>query len=44
MAAGAVYGLLAVRTGDIWAAALAHGLTNLALGAYVLLCGRYGFW
>ncbi|MBM4164245.1 MAG: CAAX prenyl protease-related protein [Lentisphaerae bacterium] len=44
MAAGAVYGLLAVRTGDLWAAALAHGLTNLALGAYVLLCGRYGFW
>ncbi len=43
-AAGVVYGLLAVRTGDIWAAALAHGITNFVLGAYVLLCGRYGFW
>lgn len=44
LAAGAVYGVLAVRTGDIWAAAVAHGLTNAALGSYVLLCGRYGFW
>ena len=44
IAAGAIYGLLAVRTGDIWAAALAHGLTNLALGSYVLLFSRYGFW
>ena len=44
MAAGALYGLLAVRTGDLWAAVVAHGLTNATLGAYVLLCGRYGFW
>lgn len=44
MAAGALYGLLAVRTGDLWAVAMAHGLTNAALGGYVLLCGRYGFW
>ncbi len=44
LAAGAVYGALAVRTGDLWAAAVAHGLTNAALGAYVLLGGRYGFW
>lgn len=44
LAAGLVYGLLAVRTGDIWCAALAHGFTNLALGIYVLASGQYGFW
>lgn len=44
MLAGAVYGWLAVRTGDVWAAAVAHGLTNLLLGAYVIASGQYGFW
>ena len=44
MFAGAVYGWLALRTGDIWAAALAHGLTNLLLAGYVILSGQYGFW
>jgi hypothetical protein len=42
--AGVVYGWLAVRTGDIWAAALAHGVTNLALGVYVIVSRQYGFW
>lgn len=42
--AGAAYGWLAARTGDIWAAALAHGLTNLLLGIYVILSRQYGFW
>jgi len=42
--AGLAYGWLAVRTGDIWAAALAHGLTNLLLAGYVLASGQYGFW
>ena len=42
--AGVVYGWLAVRTGDIWAAALAHGLTNLLLAVYVIASGQYGFW
>jgi len=42
--AGVAYGWLAVRTGDLWAAALAHGVTNLLLGVYVILSRQYGFW
>lgn len=42
--AGVAYGWLAVRTGDLWAAAVAHGVTNLLLGAYVILSRQYGFW
>lgn len=42
--AGAVYGWLAVRTGDVWAAAVAHGVTNLLLGVYVIVSRQYGFW
>lgn len=44
MLAGLAYGWLTVRTGDVWAAAVAHGLTNLLLGAYVVASGQYGFW
>ena len=44
MLAGVVYGWLAVRTGDVWAAAVAHGVTNLLLGVYVVLSRQYGFW
>ncbi len=42
--AGAAYGWLAVRTGDLWAAALAHGVTNFLLGVYVIASRQYGFW
>lgn len=42
--AGVVYGGLAVRAGDIWAAAWAHGLTNFLLGVYVVASRQYGFW
>lgn len=44
MLAGLAYGWLTVRTGDVWAAAVSHGLTNLLLGLYVVLSGQYGFW
>ncbi len=44
MVAGVVYGWLTVRTGDIWAAAIAHGVTNFLLGVYVILSRQYGFW
>jgi len=44
MVAGAVYGWLAVRTGSVWAPALAHGVTNLLLGIYVIASKQYGFW
>lgn len=42
--AGVAYLWLMIRTRDIWAAVLAHVLTNLLLGLYVLLYGRYEFW
>ena len=44
MAAGAAYGLFVIWRGDIWAAALAHGVTNFLLGLYVIITQQYGFW
>jgi membrane protease YdiL (CAAX protease family) len=44
MVAGAAYGLLVILRGDIWAAALAHGVTNFLLGLYVIATQQYGFW
>ena len=42
--AGAAYALLMIRTRDIWAACLAHVVTNLLLGIYVLATASYVFW
>ncbi|NTV38018.1 MAG: CAAX prenyl protease-related protein, partial [Anaerolineales bacterium] len=42
--AGLAYGLLMIRTRDIWAAVTAHGVTNFLLGLYVLAMGAYRFW
>lgn len=42
--AGVAYGLLYIRTGDLWAAIVAHGVTNYLLGLYVLATGAYVFW
>jgi CAAX prenyl protease-like protein len=42
--AGMAYGWLMWRTRNIWAAALAHGITNYLLGWYVLVTGHYQFW
>ena len=44
MVAGAAYGILVIRTGNLWSGILAHGLTNLLLGGYVLMTGSYQFW
>lgn len=44
MLAGVIYGLLIIRTQDIWAAVAAHVLTNLLLGMYVIRYDAYGFW
>lgn len=44
MAAGAVYGWLAVRRGRLAPPIIAHVTTNLALGMYVILSDQYGFW
>lgn len=42
--AGVAYGLLAVKTGRLRHAIMAHVVTNLLLGLYVLARGRFGFW
>ena len=44
MLAGLAYNLLLYRTKSISACILAHGLTNLALGVYVLQTGKWYFW
>lgn len=41
--AGVVYGFLAIRKG-IASAILAHVVTNLALGLYVMVFGHWEFW
>lgn len=42
--AGLAYGWLYVRTRDLWSAVVAHVLTNLLLGVYVLKFGQYLYW
>jgi membrane protease YdiL (CAAX protease family) len=42
--AGLAYGLLMIRTRNIWAAVVAHVVTNFLLGLYVLADGAYQFW
>lgn len=44
IAAGVAYGFLYIRTGDLWAAVVAHVTTNYLLGLYVLATGAYVFW
>lgn len=44
MLAGTVYGMLYVRTGDIWSAVTAHVATNLLLAVYVVRAGAYALW
>ncbi len=41
---GALYSLLAIRTGSLGACVLAHAVTNAGLGAYVLATRQWGFW
>ena len=41
--AGAFYGYLAIRQG-LGAAIVAHVVTNLLLGLYVIFTGQWGFW
>ena len=41
---GIAYGLLYIKTRDIWAAIIAHGTTNFLLGLYVIKFGAYQFW
>lgn len=42
--AGMAYGWMLLRTRDIWAVGLAHALTNLLLGLYVVWAEKWQFW
>lgn len=42
--AGVAYNLLLYRTRSLYACIIAHGVTNLALGIYVLTTGAWSFW
>lgn len=44
MAAGAVYSILCYQTRSLAQCVLAHAVTNLTLGCYVLYTGRWYFW
>jgi CAAX prenyl protease-like protein len=42
--AGLAYGWLYIRTRNLWAPIVAHGVTNGLLGAYVVATGQWSFW
>lgn len=42
--AGLAYGGLYMRSGTLWSPILAHGVTNLLLGVWVLATGAWHFW
>jgi CAAX prenyl protease-like protein len=42
--AGLAYGLLYRNTGRLWSPVLAHALTNLLLGLWVVRTGNWQFW
>lgn len=42
--AGLGYGWLYMRSGNLWSPILAHGVTNLLLGVWVLQSGNWQFW
>lgn len=41
---GICYGLLYVKTRDVWASIIAHGTTNFILALYVIKFNAYQFW
>jgi len=41
---GAIYNLLAVKTRSLACCVLAHAVTNLGLGLYIMQTGQLGFW
>lgn len=42
--AGALYNLVAYRTRSLAACVIAHAVTNLLLGIYIMRTGQWGFW
>ncbi len=41
---GILYGLVAVKTGSLISCVLAHAVTNLGLGIYIVMTRQWGFW
>ncbi|MGH8094758.1 MAG: CAAX prenyl protease-related protein [Chthoniobacterales bacterium] len=41
---GALYNFVAYRTKSLSSCVLAHGLTNLSLGLWIMATGQWGFW
>jgi uncharacterized protein len=41
---GAIYNLLAVKTRSLKCCVIAHAVTNLGLGLYIMQTGQWGFW
>lgn len=44
MAAGVIYGVVAVRTRSMGACVVSHAVTNGLLGVYILVTKQWGFW
>ena len=42
--AGLAYAWLYIRSGKLWVAVIAHGVTNAALGVWVVATGNWQFW
>ncbi len=42
--AGLAFGWIYMRTNNLWTAILAHAVTNLMLGVWVLYTGHWEFW
>ena len=42
--AGAIYNLVAVKTRSLASCVIAHGVTNLGLGIYIMQTRQWGFW
>jgi hypothetical protein len=42
--AGLLYGFLLIRQKKLQGVILAHGVTNLGLGIYIVLTGNWMFW
>jgi len=41
---GALYNIVAHRSGQLSSCVLAHAITNLLLGIYIMRTGQWGFW
>ena len=41
---GLVYGGFVIRTRDVWAAGIAHAVTNFLLGGYIIWTEKWEFW